>query len=186
MKRIADFTLSLLGLLFLLPIILLIAVLIKADSKGNILFCQKRVGLNKKHFTIYKFRTMYTNAPKNLATHLLADSETHITKIGKILRKSSLDELPQLVNILRGDMSIIGPRPALYNQYDLIELRDKYQANSIRPGLSGWAQINGRDEIPIEQKAEFDGFYLQNMGFPLDCLIFFRTILVAIKGEGIR
>lgn len=185
-KRMVDFTLSLMGLIVLLPVLAAIAAAIKADSKGAVLFCQKRVGIGKKHFTIYKFRTMYTDTPKDMPTHLLADSETHITKVGRILRKTSLDELPQLVNILRGDMSIIGPRPALYNQYDLIAERDKYHANDIRPGLSGWAQVNGRDELPIPVKAELDGFYLQNMGVLLDLRIFFRTVIVAVRGDGIQ
>src|SRR5699024_5619417 len=155
-------------IVILLTLILFLIILIKIDSKGPILFKQKRIGKDKKHFWILKFRTMKIDAPKDMPTHLLTDPEQYITKVGKFLRKTSLDELPQIWNILIGDMSIIGPRPALWNQYDLIKERDKYKANNIKPGLTGWAQINGRDEIPIEEKAILDGQYVKQMSLFMD------------------
>ena len=156
-KRLMDIVLSLAGLILLSPLFLLLIVLIKLDSKGPVLFKQKRVGLHKSHFYILKFRTMRIDTPKDTPTHLLENPDQWITKMGKFLRKTSLDELPQIINILKGEMSIIGPRPALWNQYDLIEERDKYGANDVPPGLTGWAQINGRDELPTEVKAQLDG-----------------------------
>lgn len=183
-KRLGDIILSLGGIISLSPVLLLFLVLIKIDSKGPVLFCQKRVGINKGHFMIYKFRTMKTDTPKDMPTHMLKDPDRHITRMGRFLRRTSLDELPQLVNILKGDMSVIGPRPALWNQYDLLEERDKYGANSIRPGLSGWAQINGRDELPIPVKAKLDGEYVEKMGFLFDCRIFFMTLTAAAAGKG--
>jgi len=167
------------------PVILLIAVLIKIDSRGSVLFKQKRIGKHKSEFNILKFRTMRTDTPKDCPTHLLENPDVFITKVGKFLRKSSLDELPQLFNILKGDMSIVGPRPALWNQFDLIEERDKYGANDILPGLTGWAQINGRDELEIDIKAQFDGEYISKMGFVFDCKCFFKTIISALKSEGV-
>lgn len=184
-KNILDFILSLLALTFLLPFFLIFAIIIKLESKGPIFFKQKRIGKNKKEFYIYKFRTMRIDTPKDTPTHLLKDAELYITKSGKIFRKTSIDELPQLFNILKGDMSIIGPRPALWNQYDLIEERDKYNANSIRPGLTGWAQVNGRDELEIPVKAKFDGEYVEKMSFLLDIKIFFKTIIKVFKHDGI-
>jgi len=184
-KRIIDFTLSLIAMIILWPVFLLIAVLIKLDSKGPVLFKQKRVGKDKKHFYILKFRTMRTDTPKDMPTHMLKNPEVFITRIGKFLRKTSLDELPQIINIFKGEMSIIGPRPALWNQYDLIEERDKYGANDIYPGLTGWAQINGRDELPIEVKAKLDGEYVQKMSFIFDVKCFFGTIVSVIKGDGV-
>ncbi|HHY79567.1 MAG TPA: sugar transferase [Thermoanaerobacter sp.] len=185
LKRILDFALSLIGLIVLSPLFLVLAVLIKFDSKGPILFKQKRIGKNKKYFYILKFRTMKTDTPRDMPTHLLENADAYITKIGKFLRKTSLDELPQIINILKGEMSIIGPRPALWNQYDLISERDKYGANNIKPGLTGWAQINGRDELPVDVKARLDGEYVEKMSFVFDCKCFFKTIISVIKHEGI-
>lgn len=173
------------GLFLISPFFLIIVISIKIDSKGPILFKQKRVGLNKKTFHILKFRTMRIDTPKDTPTHLLENPNQFITKTGKILRKTSLDELPQIFNIIAGQMSIIGPRPALWNQYDLIAERDKYMANSILPGLSGWAQIKGRDELPIEKKAELDGYYVERMGLMMDITCFFGTILSVIKSDGV-
>jgi len=184
-KRILDFVLSFIALIMLSPVFLIIAILIKLDSKGPVLFKQKRVGKNKKHFYILKFRTMKVDTPKDTPTHMLQNPEKYITRVGKFLRKTSLDELPQIINILKGDMSIIGPRPALWNQYDLIEERDKYGANDVYPGLTGWAQINGRDELPIEVKARYDGEYVQKMSFWMDVKCFFGTIISVIKADGV-
>ena len=183
-KRAGDIFLSLVSLILLSPLFLLLAALIKLDSSGSVLFCQKRIGVDKSHFEIYKFRTMYTEAPANMPTHMLKNADAHITKMGRFLRRTSLDELPQLFNILRGDMAIIGPRPALWNQYDLIEERDKYKANNIRPGLTGWAQIHGRDELPIPLKAQLDGLYVEKIGFFMDLKIFIKTIIIAVSGKG--
>jgi len=180
-----DFLLSFIGLIVLSPIFLIIIILIKLDSKGPILFKQKRVGKNKKHFNILKFRTMRIDTPKDMPTHLLANPEQWITKMGKFLRKTSLDELPQIINILKGDMSIIGPRPALWNQFDLIEERDKYGANNIYPGLTGYAQIKGRDELEIFDKAKLDGYYVSHMGLWLDIKVFFGTIFSVLKSDGV-
>lgn len=185
-KRIIDFVLSLIAIIILWPVFLIIAILIKLDSKGPVFFKQKRVGKNKEYFYILKFRTMRTDTPKDVPTHMLKTPEVFITRVGKFLRKTSLDELPQIINILKGEMSIIGPRPALWNQYDLIEERDKYGANSICPGLTGWAQINGRDELLMDVKAKYDGEYVQRMSFAFDVKIFFKTILSVLKGEGIK
>ena len=175
-KRFLDIILSTAGLIILAPAFLLIAILIKIDDPGPVFFEQKRVGIHKTYFQILKFRTMKTSTPKDCPTHMLANPEQFITTIGKFLRKSSLDELPQIFNIFTGDMSIIGPRPALWNQYDLLAERDKYGANDIMPGLTGWAQINGRDELPIAVKAKFDGEYVQRMSFLFDAEIFLKTI----------
>lgn len=185
LKRLIDFILSLIGLIILSPIFIVIAILIKLDSKGPVFFKQKRVGINKSYFNIYKFRTMYTDTPKDMPTHMLNNPEAFITKIGKFLRKTSLDELPQLINIIKGEMAIIGPRPALYNQEDLIELRDKYKANDIRPGLTGWAQIHGRDELEIDVKAKLDGYYVEHLSFILDIKCFFLTVASVLKHEGV-
>ena len=185
LKRVLDFILSLVGLVILSPVLLIIALIIKMTSPGPVFFKQKRVGKNKTYFNILKFRTMRTDTPKDTPTHLLANPEQYITSIGKVLRKTSLDELPQIINILKGDMSIIGPRPALWNQYDLIEERDKYGANDILPGLTGWAQINGRDELEIDVKAKLDGEYVERMSFLFDCKCFFGTITSVLKHEGV-
>lgn len=185
MKRLIDIMLSLLGMVLLSPIILLLIIAIKVDSRGPVLFKQKRVGIGKKHFNILKFRTMKIDTPKDTPTHLLGNADQYITRVGKFLRKTSLDELPQIWNIFIGDMSIIGPRPALWNQYDLIEERDKYCANDILPGLTGWAQINGRDELPIDVKASLDGEYINNIGFWMDIKCFLGTIISVLKRDGI-
>ena len=180
-----GFVLSLVGLIVLSPVFLALMLAIKLDSKGPIFFKQKRVGKNKEHFEILKFRTMRIDTPKDTPTHLLEDPEQWITRVGGFLRKTSLDELPQIINILKGDMSIIGPRPALWNQYDLIAERDQYGANDILPGLTGWAQINGRDELPIEAKAKLDGEYVEKMSFWFDVRCFFGTILSIFRGDGV-
>lgn len=184
-KKGIDILMSLIGLTVLSPLFLLLTVWIKLGSKGPILFKQKRIGKNKEIFYMLKFRTMTVNAPKDCPTHMLEDAEKYITKAGKFLRKTSLDELPQLLNILKGEMSIIGPRPALWNQFDLLEEREKYNANSIRPGLTGWAQVNGRDELPIEVKAKLDGEYVNNLSFAFDAKCFLKTIINVIKCEGV-
>jgi O-antigen biosynthesis protein WbqP len=184
-KRTIDIILSLLGLIILSPVFLVLIVAIKLDSKGPVLFKQKRVGIHKSYFNILKFRTMRIDTPKDTPTHLLENPDQWITKVGKFLRKTSLDELPQILNIFVGQMSIIGPRPALWNQYDLIEERDKYGANDIRPGLTGWAQINGRDELPIEIKANLDGEYVKNLSFMMDVKCFFLTIVSVLKSDGV-
>ncbi|MFS1015598.1 sugar transferase [Enterococcus casseliflavus] len=185
MKRIIDFLLSLIGIIVLSPVLLLLCLAIKIDSKGPIIFKQKRVGKNKTHFNIYKFRTMKIDTPKEMPTHLLEDPDFYITKVGKFLRKTSLDELPQLFNIIKGDMAVIGPRPALWNQYDLIEERDKYSANDIRPGLTGLAQISGRDELEIPIKAKIDGKYTDNISLMMDIKCFFGTITSVFKSDGV-
>lgn len=185
LKRIIDFIMSLCGLIILSPVFLILCIWIKFDSKGSILFKQKRVGIHKSYFNILKFRTMYIDTPKEVPTHLLSNPEQYITKVGKFLRKTSLDELPQVFNILKGDMSVIGPRPALWNQYDLIEERDKYGANDIKPGLTGWAQINGRDELEIEVKAKLDGEYVKKMSLWFDIKCFIGTIFSVLKSDGV-
>jgi len=184
-KRLIDIILSLIGLIVLSPIFLILIIAIKIDSRGPVLFKQKRVGINKTHFNILKFRTMRIDTPKDTPTHLLGNPEQFITKMGKFLRKTSLDELPQIWNIFVGQMSIIGPRPALWNQYDLIAERDKYGANDVPPGLTGWAQINGRDELPIEVKAQLDGVYVKNLSLKMDIKCFFGTIVSVVKSDGI-
>lgn len=184
-KRLTDITLSFLALIVLSPIFLIIIIAIKLDSKGPVLFKQKRVGIHKGHFYILKFRTMRTDTPKDTPTHLLENPEQWITKVGKLLRKTSLDELPQIINIFKGDMSIIGPRPALWNQYDLIEERDKYGANDVPAGLTGWAQIHGRDELPIPNKAMLDGYYVKHIGLWMDIKCFLGTIFSVLKSDGV-
>jgi O-antigen biosynthesis protein WbqP len=185
-KRVIDFVLSFIGTVILLPVFLILAILIKVDSKGPIFFKQKRIGKDKKHFYIIKFRTMRTDTPKDIPTHMLQNPDVFITKVGKFLRKTSLDELPQIVNILKGEMSIIGPRPALWNQYDLIAERDQYGANDIYPGLTGWAQVNGRDELPIDVKARLDGEYVERMSFYFDVNVVFKTVFSVIRSEGVK
>lgn len=184
-KRFLDILLSACGILVLSPVYLLVALAIKIDDPGPVFFRQKRVGLHKSHFQILKFRTMKMETPKDVPTHLLENPQQYITRVGKILRKTSLDELPQIFQIFTGDMSIIGPRPALWNQYDLIAERDKYGANDIRPGLTGWAQINGRDELPIDVKARLDGEYVEKLSFAFDCKCFFGTIISVLKSDGV-
>ena len=184
-KRGIDFLLSLIALVLLSPLFLILCVWIKLDSKGPILFKQKRVGKDKTYFYILKFRTMYVDTPKDMPTHLLANPDQYITKAGRFLRKTSLDELPQILNILKGDMAIIGPRPALWNQYDLIEERDRYHANEIKPGLSGWAQINGRDELEIEVKAKLDGEYVERSSFLFDVKCLIGSITSVLRSDGV-
>jgi len=185
-KRTGDFLLALIALFMLSPVLLGLAILIKLDSKGAVLFKQKRVGKKKKYFNILKFRTMKIDTPKDMPTHLLENPDFFITKVGKFLRKTSLDELPQIINILKGEMSIVGPRPALWNQDDLIAERDKYGANDITPGLTGWAQINGRDELPIDIKAKLDGEYVEKMSFHFDMKVFWKTVLSVLRSEGVK
>ena len=188
-KRFVDFVVALVGLIVLSPILIILSIVIKVTSPGPVLFRQKRVGIHKSYFEILKFRTMRIDTPKDCPTHLLENPEKYITSIGKLLRKTSLDELPQIINIIKGDMSIIGPRPALWNQYDLIEERDKYGANDILPGLTGWAQINGRDELEIEEKARLDGDYADALksryGIKMDWKCFWGTVKSVIKHEGV-
>lgn len=184
-KRMIDFILSLMGLIILSPVFIILCIWIKTDSRGPVLFKQKRYGKDKSYFNIYKFRTMRTDTPSDMPTHMLSNPEQYITKCGKFLRKTSLDELPQIINILKGEMSIIGPRPALWNQEDLIEKREQYHANDIRPGLTGWAQINGRDELEIEVKARLDGDYVKRMSFLFDLKCFLGTITSVLKSDGV-
>ena len=184
-KRLIDILLSGCGIVVLSPVYLLLAVAIKVDDPGPVFFRQKRVGIHKTHFQILKFRTMKMETPRDVPTHLLENPEQYITRVGRILRKLSLDELPQIFQIFTGEMSIIGPRPALWNQFDLIAERDKYGANDIRPGLTGWAQINGRDELPIDVKARLDGEYVEKLSFAFDCKCFFGTIASVLKSEGV-
>lgn len=184
-KRFYDFVLSFLGLIFLSPIYLILMLMIKIDSKGPILFKQKRIGKNKKYFYILKFRTMRIDTPKDTPTHMLENPDQWITKMGRFLRKTSLDELPQILNILKGDMSIIGPRPALWNQYDLVQERDKYDVHKLYPGLTGYAQIKGRDSLPISDKAKLDGYYVKHINLWLDIKIFFKTIISIFKSDGV-
>lgn len=184
-KRLIDMIISLIGLIVLSPIFVILIIAIRLDSKGPIFFKQKRYGIHKCYFYILKFRTMRIDTPKDTPTHLLDNPDKWITKVGMFLRKTSLDELPQIINILKGEMSIIGPRPALWNQYDLIDERDKYGANDVMVGLTGWAQINGRDELPIEVKAKLDGEYTKKIGFLMDTRCFFGTIYSVIKRDGV-
>ena len=184
-KRLIDLLLSACAIVVLSPVYLLICIAIVADDPGPVFFRQKRVGIHKTHFWILKFRTMKVSTPKDVPTHLLENPEQYITRVGKFLRRTSLDELPQIFQIFTGKMAIIGPRPALWNQFDLIAERDKYGANDVRPGLTGWAQINGRDELPIDVKARFDGEYVQNLSFAFDCKCFFVTIRSVLKSEGV-
>lgn len=184
-KRFLDLFLSALGIIVLAIPMLVIAILIKLDSPGKVLFKQKRVGIHKEAFSILKFRSMYSDTPKNVPTHALQDAKSHITRFGAWMRKMSVDELPQIFCIFMGTMSIIGPRPALFNQTDLIEERDKYGANDVKPGLTGLAQIRGRDELPIDVKAALDGEYVQKMSFLFDVKLFFQTIWSVLKSDGV-
>ena len=182
-KRLLAVVLSLCGMICLSWLFLILAVAIKLDSPGPVFFKQKRVGIGKKHFYILKFRTMRIDTPHDMPTHLLHDPDQYITRMGHFLRKTSLDELPQLWNIFVGDMAVIGPRPALWNQYDLLAERDKYHANDVRPGLTGWAQIHGRDELEIAEKAKLDGWYVEHLSFGLDVKCFFGTIAAVLKHD---
>ena len=184
-KRMIDFVLSFAGIIILSPLLIVLMVLIKVTSPGPIFFKQKRVGIHKSYFNILKFRTMRIDTPKDMPTHLLENPDQYITSVGKFLRKTSLDELPQLFNIFKGEMAIVGPRPALWNQYDLIELRDAYGANDVLPGLTGWAQVNGRDELEIDVKAKLDGEYCKNLSFLFDVKCFLMTIFSVLKHDGV-
>lgn len=184
-KRLLDIVLSFSGIIVLSPLLFIISIAIVIDDPGPILFKQRRVGENKKPFKILKFRSMKMSTPHDTPTHMLENPEQYITKIGRILRKTSLDELPQIINIFTGKMSIIGPRPALWNQYDLIEERDKYGANNVKPGLTGWAQINGRDELEIKAKARLDGEYIEKLNFIFDCRCFVDTISIVLNQSGV-
>ena len=185
LKRLIDIVLSFCGLAVLTVPLVIFAIMIKLDSKGPVLFWQKRVGMHKETFMMPKFRSMYTETPAEMPTHLLNDPERWITPVGKVFRKLSIDELPQIWSIFTGKMSVIGPRPALWNQFDLIAERDKYGANDVRPGLTGWAQINGRDELEIPVKAKLDGEYVERMSFLFDCKCFFGTILAVLRHDGV-
>lgn len=188
-KRLIDIVLSGIGIVVLIPVWLILAVAIKIDDPGPIFFRQKRIAKDKngqvQYFNILKYRSMKTSTPKDMPTHLLSNPEQYITKVGGFLRKTSLDELPQIFNIFKGEMSIIGPRPALWNQVDLYEERAKYGSNDVLPGLTGWAQINGRDELEIDVKAKLDGEYVEKMSFGFDCKCFFGTIASVLRHEGV-
>ena len=183
-KRLIDVMLALAGLMLASWLYLIIIIAIEVDDPGPVFFSQKRVGIHKKYFQLHKFRSMKMSTPHDVPTHLLDHPDQYITRVGRILRKTSLDEIPQLWDILVGNMSVIGPRPALWNQYDLLEERDKYGANDVKPGLSGWAQICGRDELEIGEKARLDGEYVQKMSFRFDCRCFFGTAISALRGYG--
>lgn len=184
-KRFLDFVLSLLAFCVLSPLLAAVSLAVKLDSKGPVVFRQKRIGKDKTHFEMLKFRTMRTDTPKDMPTHLLKNPDAFITKVGSFLRKTSLDELLQLINIIKGEMSIVGPRPALWNQFDLIAERDKYGANAVRPGLTGWAQVNGRDELEIPEKARLDGEYVKNMSLLLDIKCILKTVLGVLRSDGV-
>ena len=184
-KRLLDIVLSLAGLIVSAIPMAVITLVIKREDPGPAVFKQKRFGIHKSFFTLYKFRSMKLSTPHDVPTHQLEDPEQYLLKSGKFIRKYSLDELPQLLNIFKGDMSVIGPRPALWNQDDLIEERDKYGANDVKPGLTGWAQINGRDELEIPVKAKLDGEYAQKLSFIFDCRCFFGTFLKVLRHEGV-
>lgn len=190
-KRLLDIFISAIGIIVLAIPMIIVAIIIKVSDPGPVFFKQKRVGLNKTYFTLYKFRSMKLSTPHDMPTHLLSNPEQYFLKCGKLIRKTSIDELPQLFNILKGDMSVVGPRPALWNQEDLIAERDKYGANDVRPGLTGWAQINGRDELEISIKAKYDGEYVNNLcmgkghGFIMDIKCFLGTFVKVLKGDGV-
>lgn len=185
MKRFCDLIFSFIFIVVFIPVFLIIGIIIKATSRGPILFKQRRIGKDKKEFFIFKFRTMYLETPKNMPTHLLENPDKYITSVGKILRKTSLDELPQLFNILKGEMNFVGPRPALYNQYDLIALRDDSNVNNVRPGVTGWAQVNGRDELEIPEKVKFDSYYIKHQSLWFDGKIIFLTFYKVLFGYGV-
>lgn len=184
-KRLIDIILSGIGIIIAAIPMLIVAILIKIDSPGPVFFKQKRVGIGKSHFMIIKFRSMPVSAPKDTPTHELKNAASLLSPFQEAIRKYSIDEIPQLFNIFAGQMSFVGPRPALWNQYDLIEERDKYGANDVRPGLTGWAQINGRDELPIDVKAKYDGEYVQKLSFAFDLKCFFGTFFAVATAEGV-
>ena len=185
LKRLLGLLMSVSGIIVLSPVYLVLILAIKTTSPGPIFFKQKRVGIHKTHFQILKFRSMRIDTPKDIPTHMLENPDQYITSVGKFMRKTSLDELPQLFNIVKGDMAVVGPRPALWNQYDLIAERDKYGANDVLPGLTGWAQVNGRDELEIDVKAKYDGEYVKRLSFLFDCRCFLMTIASVLKHDGI-
>lgn len=185
MKRAVDFVCAMVGTVVLSPVLLLVALAVKLTSPGTVIFRQQRIGIHGKRFEIYKFRTMRADTPSDVPTHLLVEPEGHVTGVGRFLRRTSLDELPQMFNILKGDMSIVGPRPALWNQFDLIEEREKFGANDVRPGLTGWAQVHGRDELSIAEKAALDGYYVRNKGPLLDMRCIGSTIVAVVKADGV-
>lgn len=185
LKRGFDFVLCLLGIIILSPLYLIIAIAVKVDSPGPVLFKQNRIGIDKSTFNILKFRTMKIDTPKDSPTHMLENPDQWITRVGKFLRRTSLDEIPQIFNIIAGQMAIVGPRPALWNQEDLIEERDKYDANDVRPGLTGLAQVSGRDELEIDVKAKIDGEYVSKIGFIFDLKCIVNTVIVVFKREGV-
>ena len=184
-KHVLDFVIALVMTIVLLIPMLILALIIKLDDNGPVFFTQTRIGLDQAPFSMYKFRTMRADTPHDMPTHLLANPDQYITPVGRFLRKTSLDELPQLLNILMGQMSIIGTRPALWNQFDLIEEREKYGVHQVRPGLTGWAQINGRDELEIPVKAALDGEYIRKFGLKMDFRCFFGTFAVVFNGKGV-
>lgn len=184
-KRIFDFMYALIGLIVLMPLFVLIGLIIKIDSKGPIFFAQRRIGKDQKEFKMLKFRTMRSDTPHNIPTHLMKEPGKYITRVGKILRKTSLDELPQFINILKGDMSFVGPRPALYNQDDLVEEREKYGVHKVLPGVTGWAQVNGRDTLPIPDKAKLDGEYIKHFGLWTDAKLLIKTVFAILKSDGV-
>jgi O-antigen biosynthesis protein WbqP len=186
LKRFVDIVCSLAGLIILSPLFLVLFICIRLESRGSALFIQKRIGRKLSHFYIYKYRTMRIDTPRDVPTHLLDNPVQFYTRMGRFMRRTSLDELPQLVNILRGEMSIVGPRPALWNQYDLVRLREMNGSNSVRPGLTGWAQVNGRDDLPIVDKARLDGEYVEKMGLILDIKIILMTIMAVKSGKGVK
>lgn len=186
MKRAVDFLCALLALAVLSPVLIVIAAAVRLSSPGPALFRQERVGLGRRRFQMYKFRTMRSDTPRDVPTHLLQAAESHVTPLGRVLRRTSLDELPQLVNILRGDMSIVGPRPALWNQDDLVDEREKYGANDVRPGLTGWAQVNGRDELTVAEKAALDGYYVQHSGLLMDLRCMLASVAAVARADGVR
>lgn len=185
MKRVLDIVLSLIAIIVFAIPLLAVSVSIKLTSKGPILFKQQRIGKDGAHFEIYKFRSMYIETP-NVSTEALGDPTVYITPVGKFIRKTSLDELPQLFNILKGDMAIVGPRPALYNQFELIDMRDKLGINRIQPGLTGYAQVMGRDMITDEQKVKFDKYYVDNFSIWFDLKIIWMTVFSVAKADGVR
>ena len=186
LKNLLDRLLALVGTAALSWLLILLGIAIHLDSPGPIVFRQKRAGRNGTYFYIYKFRTMRMDTPHDMPTHMLNNPDLFITRVGRFLRKTSLDELPQLFNILKGDMALVGPRPALWNQYDLLAEREQYGANSVRPGLTGWAQIHGRDELPIRQKAELDGYYVHHIQLKMDLECLWRTAGAVLRQDGIH
>lgn len=185
-KRLLDIVLSLTALIVLAPLLLVLALLVKLDSPGPAFFKQKRVGRNEKLFDIYKFRSMYTSAPRDVATSELQNAESHITRVGRVLRKTSLDELPQLFNVLKGEMSLIGPRPLVPNEKDIHELRREKGAYRVRPGITGWAQVNGRDCVLPVDKARLDGYYADHISFGLDVKIIIFSVICVLTARGVR